>query len=130
MECKYCKERTDKELETYLSEPRCAFDSSNRNNNGEISFNKDNYACGTMLKLLSIAVKTSRYERNDITSGTIAYIPFENNITSGYLVITLYKMAGSIGSTMIVNDDRPVKELSLSLAYAIIDEYKRRGIID
>lgn len=93
---------------------RCAF-----TNDG--MFTSDNWNCRTMSVLRGACYNNYTY-RDDMDAGSIGicHIP-ENDIISGYVVLTYYKDRGKTGSATIVYDDETPKPLTLEMAEAIID---------
>lgn len=89
-------------------------------------FSKDNWNCATMNDLREFIddqiEKGGRgyYYRDDISTGTIAVLPYETDNFYGNLVMTWHKERGRTGSAMVVCDDREPQILTLDIAEEIL----------
>jgi hypothetical protein len=102
MACVLCEQR---KIDSSDSKKKCAF------NDG--LFQKDNLNCATMNKLRVIANSLGTTWRDDLTSGSIGYVPFEGSGQSGNIVMTWNKDRGKTGNAVIVldsNDPQPLTE--------------------
>jgi hypothetical protein len=104
MTCRSCKERG----KTWNGDdPTCAFE------NGV--FSVDNWNCATMNKLRQISRDINTYMRDDMSCGSIGYVPMSNDYASddfdtlgGYIVMTWYKDRGRTGNAVFMTDDETI----------------------
>lgn len=107
----------------YSSPVICAFD------NPEQSFNGDNWGCETMSCLRTIVKGVNDeghlyFMRDDMCNGSIGVIPLPSDeLGTGYLVMNWYKNRGRTDKANIINEDDPIKRLSLETALLILREY-------
>ena len=120
MKCAYCNAR-------HASDPldpgayRCAFEDGR--------FNRDNWNCATMNRLRAIARNLGHLHQQDDNS--LAYIPIaeaDEDGTVGYIVLSWYKDRGRTDHALFVNCDRPISELTLDLAEAVIAKYADKQV--
>ena len=127
--CKFCRERSGKELKRFASSPRCAFGNHYTDDYNGALFDKENWNCKTMNYLRLIAIEVGLHQRRDVTCGTIACVPFENNYGQGYIVMSYYKRRGKVGNAVIMYDDHSVRQLTEKIAVSVVEDYMSRGVI-
>lgn len=100
--------------------PRCAFIDG--------LFQKDNFNCATMNKLRAIANSLGTTWRDDQTSGSIGYVPFEGMEQSGNIVMTWNKDRGTTGNAVILMDSNDPQPLTEENANEAIKWQKKRVV--
>lgn len=104
MVCKLCIER-GKTWEG--DDPKCAFESK--------VFSSDNWNCATMNKLRAISEEYERSWRDDLSCGSIGYVPMDNDFApddfdtyGGYIVMMWYKERGRTGNAVFMTDGETI----------------------
>jgi hypothetical protein len=119
MACRLCEER-GKTWEG--SDPKCAFEKG--------VFTTNNWNCATLNKLRSISRELETYQRDDMSCGSIGYVPMSNDYApddfdtyGGYIVMTWYKDRGRTGNALFITDEETIP-LTLKHAELAIKTYE------
>lgn len=116
--CKMCNERG----KTWNGDdPKCAFV------NG--IFQTDNWNCATMSELRHVSRELETNMREDLTCGSIGYVPFEGDDYSGYIVMTWYKERGKTANAIIMGDADDIRHLTEQDALLAIDQFNGRSTV-
>jgi hypothetical protein len=119
--CRLCEERG----KTWNGDdPVCAFE------NGV--FSEDNWNCATMNKLRHISKDIETYMRDDMSCGSIGYVPMDNDYApddfdtlGGYILMTWYKDRGRTNKALFMNDNE-ILPLTIKHAELAIKNYEKR----
>lgn len=118
MACRLCEERGK---DWNGDDPVCAFEDN--------EFSSDNWNCATMNELRSISEEVGMGWRDDLSCGSIGYVPMDNDYApddfetnGGYIVMTWYKERGRTGNAVFMTDDETVP-LTIKHAEVAIHAY-------
>lgn len=124
MACKLCEERGK---DWNGDDPVCAFENE--------EFSGVNWNCATMNKLRNISDELDRGWRDDLSCGSIGYVPMDNDYApiyfdtyGGYIVMTWYKERGRTGNAVFMTDGDTIP-LTIHHAEVAIQTYEnyRKG---
>ena len=115
---KVCKECEKRGKQWNGDNPVCGF------NNGK--FNPENWNCASLNKLRAYCRDHGYSYRDDVNNASIGVFPIpDNDIISGYIVMTWYKSRGRTGRAIVMCDDSEPVILNEEMAEAIIESHER-----